>query len=77
MLQEARNRAGALESACFIQFNVSIVDPALVGRPITIVVKVKLENESLDLLDEMKKCFWTVRRFGSFITLLVILTSCW
>ncbi|BAP43706.1 AsnC family transcriptional regulator [Pseudomonas sp. StFLB209] len=50
-------RISALESAGVIQFNVSIVDPALVGRPITIIVEVKLENERLDLLDEIKKRF--------------------
>ncbi|MGF6555485.1 Lrp/AsnC family leucine-responsive transcriptional regulator [Pseudomonas sp. S30_BP2TU TE3576] len=50
-------RIAALESAGVIQFNVSIVDPALVGRPITIIVEVKLENERLDLLDEIKKRF--------------------
>ncbi|WP_415264889.1 Lrp/AsnC family transcriptional regulator [Pseudomonas serbica] len=50
-------RIAALEAAGVIQFNVSIVDPALVGRPITIIVEVKLENERLDLLDEIKKRF--------------------
>lgn len=50
-------RISALEAAGVIQFNVSIVDPALVGRPITIIVEVKLENERLDLLDEIKKRF--------------------
>jgi DNA-binding Lrp family transcriptional regulator len=28
-----------------------------VGRPITVIVEVKLENERLDLLDEIKKRF--------------------
>lgn len=50
-------RISALEAAGVIQFNVSIVDPALVGRPIAIIVEVKLENERLDLLDEIKKRF--------------------
>jgi len=50
-------RIAALESAGVIKYNVSIVDPAAVGRPITVIVEVKLENERLDLLDEIKKRF--------------------
>ncbi|MNN84430.1 Leucine-responsive regulatory protein [compost metagenome] len=33
------------------------MDPASVGRPITIIVEVKVENERLDLLDEIKARF--------------------
>ncbi|KAA8552437.1 MULTISPECIES: Lrp/AsnC family transcriptional regulator [Pseudomonas] len=50
-------RIAALEAAGIIKLNVSIVDPVAVGRPITVVVEVKLENERLDLLDEIKKRF--------------------
>ncbi|WP_225137403.1 Lrp/AsnC family transcriptional regulator [Pseudomonas sp. ZY71] len=50
-------RIAALEAAGVIKLNVSIVDPVAVGRPITVVVEVKLENERLDLLDEIKKRF--------------------
>ncbi|MFS2199042.1 Lrp/AsnC family transcriptional regulator [Pseudomonas sp. Pseusp3] len=50
-------RIAALEAAGVIKHNVSIVDPAAVGRPITVIVEVKLENERLDLLDEIKKRF--------------------
>lgn len=50
-------RIAALEAAGVIRHNVSIVDPASVGRPITVIVEVKLENERLDLLDEIKKRF--------------------
>jgi len=50
-------RIATLEAAGVIKENVSIVDPVLVGRPITVLVEVKLENERLDLLDEIKKRF--------------------
>ena len=50
-------RIAALEASGVIKQNVSIVDPAAVGRPITVIVEVKLENERLDLLDEIKKRF--------------------
>ncbi|AUA33347.1 Lrp/AsnC family transcriptional regulator [Pseudomonas sp. SGAir0191] len=50
-------RIAALEAAGIIKLNVSIVDPVAVGRPITVIVEVKLENERLDLLDEIKKRF--------------------
>ena len=50
-------RVAALEAAGVITSSVSVVDPTAVGRPITILVEVKLENERLDLLDEVKKRF--------------------
>jgi len=50
-------RVAALEEEGIIRENVSIVDSALVGRPITIIVEVKLENERLDLLDEVRNRF--------------------
>jgi len=50
-------RIAALEAAGVSTSTVSIVDPAAVGRPITILVEVKLESERLDLLDEVKKRF--------------------
>lgn len=37
--------------------NAAILDPALVGRPITIVVEVNVESEQLDLLDATKQSF--------------------
>ncbi|KAA0981547.1 Lrp/AsnC family transcriptional regulator [Pseudomonas sp. ANT_J12] len=52
-------RIAALEAAGVIKENVSIVDPASVGRPITVLVEVKLESERLDLLDQIKKRFVT------------------
>jgi Lrp/AsnC family leucine-responsive transcriptional regulator len=35
--------------------NIAVVDPAKVGRPITIIVEVTVESERLDLLDAVKK----------------------
>lgn len=52
-------RIAALESAGVITATVSVVDPTAVGRPITVLVEVKVENERLDLLDEVKKRFAT------------------
>ncbi|AYB50705.1 Lrp/AsnC family transcriptional regulator [Ralstonia solanacearum] len=46
-------RIAALEEAGVIRANVSVVDAAALGRPITILVEVKLESERLDLLDEV------------------------
>lgn len=50
-------RIAALEAAGVITSTVSVIDPATVGRPITILVEVKVESERLDLLDEVKKRF--------------------
>ncbi len=52
-------RVAALEAAGVIASSVCVVDPTAVGRPITLLVEVKLENERLDLLDEVKKRFVT------------------
>ncbi|WP_316155098.1 Lrp/AsnC family transcriptional regulator [Cupriavidus sp. BIC8F] len=50
-------RIAALEADGVITVNTSVVDPAKVGKPITVLVEVTLENERLDLLDEIKKRF--------------------
>ncbi len=50
-------RIAALEADGVITENTSVVDPAKVGKPITVLVEVTLENERLDLLDEVKKRF--------------------
>lgn len=50
-------RIAALEAGGVIKENVSILDPMAVGRPITIIVEVSVENERLDLLDEIKSRF--------------------
>ncbi|MGO4839238.1 Lrp/AsnC family transcriptional regulator, partial [Rhizobiaceae sp. 2RAB30] len=38
-----------------IKGNVAVVDPAKVGRPITIIVEVTVESERFDLLDAVKR----------------------
>jgi Lrp/AsnC family transcriptional regulator, leucine-responsive regulatory protein len=40
-----------------ISADVSIVDQDRVGRPLTLIVEVTIENERLDLLDKMRKRF--------------------
>lgn len=50
-------RIAAMEKAGVITRNVAVVDTAKVGRPITIIVEVAIENERLDLLDAVKRRF--------------------
>lgn len=50
-------RIAAMEKAGVITRNVAVVDMAKVGRPITIIVEVAIENERLDLLDAIKRRF--------------------
>jgi Lrp/AsnC family transcriptional regulator, leucine-responsive regulatory protein len=48
-------RIAAMEAAGVITANQAIVDPAKVGRPITIIVEVTVESERLHLLDAVKR----------------------
>ena len=48
-------RIAAMEAAGVITAYQAIVDPAKVGRPITIIVEVAVESERLDLLDAVKR----------------------
>ena len=50
-------RIAAMEDAGVILRRVAVVDPAKVGKPITIIVAVSLENERLDLLDAVRRRF--------------------
>lgn len=50
-------RIAAMEKSGVIKNSVTIVDPRKIGRPITIITEVSLENERLDLLEEVKKRF--------------------
>lgn len=50
-------RIAALEAEGVITATVAVVDPTAVGRPITILVEVKVESERLDLLDEVRHRF--------------------
>lgn len=48
-------RIAAMEAAGVISANVAVVDPAAVGRPITLIVEVAVETERLDRLDDVKQ----------------------
>lgn len=48
-------RIAAMEDAGVIRANIAVVDPASVGRPITIIAEVTVESERLDLLDQVKR----------------------
>ena len=48
-------RIAAMEAAGVIMAHQAIVDPAKVGRPITLIVEVTVESERLDLLDAVKR----------------------
>lgn len=48
-------RIAAMEAAGTISGNVAVVDPAKVGRPITIIVEVTVESERFELLDAVKR----------------------
>ena len=50
-------RIAVLEEAGIIKANVSIIDCVKVGRPITIMVQVMIENERLDLLEKARARF--------------------
>ena len=50
-------RVRRMEEEGVIEATVALVDPARVGRPITIVVEVHVESERLDLLDAIKASF--------------------
>lgn len=50
-------RIAAMEEAGVIVRNVAIVDPAKVGRPITVIVEVSVDNERHDLLVEVRNRF--------------------
>ena len=50
-------RIAAMESAGVITSHTAVLSPALVGRPITVIVEVTLETERLDLLDAAKQRF--------------------
>jgi Lrp/AsnC family transcriptional regulator, leucine-responsive regulatory protein len=47
-------RIAMMEETGVICANVALVDPAKVGKPITIIVEVSVESERLDLLDKVK-----------------------
>lgn len=52
-----QRRIRRMEEQGVIEANVAIVNPASVGRPLTIVVAVDVESERVDLLDAAKASF--------------------
>ncbi|EAA3763072.1 winged helix-turn-helix transcriptional regulator [Salmonella enterica subsp. enterica serovar Newport] len=50
-------RIAALEEAGIIKGNISLIDAGKVGRPVTIVVQVVIENERFNLLEEARQRF--------------------
>jgi len=50
-------RLRRLRNEGVIRKDICVVDETLVGRPLTIIVEVTMENERLDLIEEMKKRF--------------------
>jgi Lrp/AsnC family leucine-responsive transcriptional regulator len=53
----AQRRIRRMEENKVIEANVARVDPAKLGRPISLVVEVSVESERLDLLDTTKARF--------------------
>ena len=72
--QPAHRRDG---KAGVIRSNQAIVDPAKVGRPITIIVEVSIENERLDLLDAVKRRFVACPAVQQVYYVTGRLISCW
>ena len=52
-----QRRIRRMEQQGVIKANVAVVDPARVGRPITIFVEVELESERAELIDPAKRRF--------------------
>jgi len=52
-----QRRIRRMEEQGVIKANVAVVDPARVGRPITIFVEVELESERAELIDRAKRRF--------------------
>ena len=50
-----QRRLKRLREAGVIEADVSVVSPAALGRPMTLVVTVELERERIDIVDEFKR----------------------
>lgn len=78
-----QRRVRRMEDARVIQSNAAIIDPASVGRPITIVVEVQIDSEQADLMDaarsefaaapEVQQCYY-VTGAADFILVLTVST---
>jgi len=77
-----QRRIKRMQESGVIQANVAVVDPARVGRPITLVVEVEVESERIDLIDgvraslasapEVQQCYYVT---GEADFVLVITTE--
>ena len=54
-----QRRVRRLEASGVISSNVAVLDPALVGRPITIIVEVEVESEKAAEIDALKQALST------------------
>lgn len=52
-----QRRIKRMQESGVIRANVAVVDPAQVGRPITLLVEVEVESERIDLVDAAKASF--------------------
>ena len=52
-----QRRVRRMEDASIIQANIAMVDPAAVGRPITVIVEVVVDSEHANLLDAARNDF--------------------
>ncbi|MDT9600487.1 Lrp/AsnC family transcriptional regulator [Sphingosinicella rhizophila] len=52
-----QRRIRRMEASGFIVANMAVVNPDLVGRPLTIFVEVEVESERTDRIDGMKRRF--------------------
>lgn len=52
-----QRRLQRMEANGVIVANVSLVDPTLVGRPITVIVEVHIDRVQIELLNEIKQRF--------------------
>jgi DNA-binding Lrp family transcriptional regulator len=52
-----QRRIKRMEESGVIRANVAIVDPAAVGRPLTLFVEVEVESERTELIDQTKQRF--------------------
>lgn len=76
-----QRRVRRMEEGNIIQANVAMVDPAAVGRPITLIVEVLVDSEHANLLDaardefasapEIQQCFY-VTGAADFILVLTV-----
>jgi DNA-binding Lrp family transcriptional regulator len=46
-----------MQSSGVIESNIAVLNPAKVGKPITLVVEVEIENEHIDLMDAARESF--------------------